>query len=122
MQNLTIKSAQEKLDKGEITSVELTEYYLNRIKEINPKINAFITVFDNLAIEMAKASDERRKKGQTLSEIDGIPIAKIAPLIVMWALFEAVAAVPIYVKPSIFNVALLTLMLVKVTKPEGPSV
>lgn len=75
MKNLTIKSAAEKLSSGEITSVELTEYYLNRIKELNPKINAFITVLDNIAIEMAKASDERRKKGKVLSELDGIPVA-----------------------------------------------
>ncbi len=72
---MTIKEASEKLKKEEITSEELTKQYLSKIKELNPKINAYITVLDNIAMEMAKESDERRKNGQVLSEIDGIPIA-----------------------------------------------
>lgn len=75
LNNLTIRSAAEILASGEITSVQLTEYYLNRIKEINPKINAFITVLDDIAIEMAKMADKRRKEGKTLSDLNGIPIA-----------------------------------------------
>lgn len=72
---LTIKQASEKLKNGEITSVELTEDILVRIKELNPKINAYILVMENEAMAAAKDSDERRKNNQVLSEIDGIPIA-----------------------------------------------
>jgi len=75
LNNLTIKKASEILKSGEITSVELTEQYLDKIKELNHKINCYISVLDNIAMEMAEASDERRKNGQVLSEIDGIPIA-----------------------------------------------
>lgn len=73
--SLTIKSASEKLASGEISSVELTESILARIKSIDPKVGAYITVCEKEALEMAKASDERRKNGKILSEIDGIPIA-----------------------------------------------
>ena len=75
LHSLTIKSASEKLAKGEISSVELTENILARIKIVEPKVGAFITVCEEEALKMAKTSDERRKNGKTLSEIDGIPIA-----------------------------------------------
>jgi len=70
----TIKQAAEKLKKGEATSVELTESVFERIDAVEPKIGAFITLCKGEAMEMAKASDERRKKGQALSDLDGIPM------------------------------------------------
>jgi len=73
--SLTIKEASEKLNKGEITSLKLTQDYLDRIKKLNPKINAYILVLEDIAIKSAKASDERRKNKKVLSPIDGIPIA-----------------------------------------------
>lgn len=75
LNRLTIKEASEKLKNKEITSVELTEACLLEIEKQNPKIKAFITVLRKEALEAAKASDERCKKGEHLSEIDGIPIA-----------------------------------------------
>lgn len=72
---LTLKQASTLLKSGEITSLELTKACLDRIKEVEPKVGAFITVTEELAIKQAKESDERRRKNQTLSEIDGIPIA-----------------------------------------------
>jgi aspartyl-tRNA(Asn)/glutamyl-tRNA(Gln) amidotransferase subunit A len=72
---LTIKEASKKLQQGEITSVELTEAVFRRIDEIEPKVEAYITLTRDLAWEQAKKSDDRRQTGKTLSEIDGIPIA-----------------------------------------------
>ena len=59
----------------EITSVELTEAIFARIEEVEPKVGAYITLCKEKAMEMAKASDERRKEGKALSLIDGVPIA-----------------------------------------------
>lgn len=70
---MTIKEASEKLAKGEITSVELTESIFRRIKEVEPKVKAYITLIEEDAMKMAKDSDERRKDGKSLSELDGIP-------------------------------------------------
>lgn len=72
---LTLKQASDKLAAGEITSLELTEAVLKRIEEIEPKVDAYITVTKDLALQQAVESDRRRKVGKTLSEIDGIPIA-----------------------------------------------
>lgn len=73
--SLTIKEASNLLAKGEITSVELTEAIFARIKEVEPKVGAYITLCEEKALEMAKASDDRRKEGKVSSEIDGIPFA-----------------------------------------------
>ena len=72
---LTLKEASDKLKKGDITSLDLTTSVLNRIEEVEPKVEAFITVTKELAIKQAKESDRRRAEGKTLSPIDGIPIA-----------------------------------------------
>ena len=75
LNELTIKEASEKLEKGEITSLQLTESCLARIKEVEPKVDAFLTISEELALSQAKASDERRKEGKALSKIDGVPFA-----------------------------------------------
>lgn len=73
--SLTIKEASEKLASGEISSVELTESIFERINAVEPLVGAYITLCKDKALEMAQASDARRKAGKALSEIDGVPIA-----------------------------------------------
>ncbi|MFA4941335.1 MAG: Asp-tRNA(Asn)/Glu-tRNA(Gln) amidotransferase subunit GatA [Patescibacteria group bacterium] len=76
LNELTIKQASEKLAKGEITSVELTKACLARIKEIDGKIKACLTVCEKEALDEAKAADERIAKGEK-GNLLGIPyIAK----------------------------------------------
>jgi len=72
--SLTIKEASEKLAKGEITSVELTKSVLDRIEKVEPRVGAYISLCKEEALEAAKVSDERRKCGKTLGELDGIPV------------------------------------------------
>ena len=74
LNELTIKEAFEGLKKGDFTSVELTEACLDRIKERNEKINAFISVFEKEAIEEAKLADEIIKSGKQ-QLLTGIPFA-----------------------------------------------
>lgn len=69
---LTIKEAQEKLGKGEITSVELTKACLARIKEIDRKIKACLIVCEEEALAEAKTADECRERGEK-GELLGIP-------------------------------------------------
>ena len=61
LNELTIKQASQMLAKGEITSVELTQACLARIKEVDSKIKACLTVCEEEALAEAKAADERRK-------------------------------------------------------------
>ncbi len=76
IKNLTIKEASKKLAGGDITSVKLTKHYLDRVKKLNPKINAYILVLEKEALSLAEASDRRYLENhKRISQIDGIPIA-----------------------------------------------
>lgn len=72
LNQLTIKEASEKINKGEISSVELTKACLERIKDVNSKINVCLTVTEKEALISAEDADKRRKDGET-GDILGIP-------------------------------------------------
>lgn len=44
---MTLKEAQEKLAKKEISGEELTRDFLKRVHELNPKLNAYLSIFEN---------------------------------------------------------------------------
>ncbi|MFO7983894.1 MAG: Asp-tRNA(Asn)/Glu-tRNA(Gln) amidotransferase subunit GatA [Desulfuromonadales bacterium] len=71
---LTIHEMQEKLDTGEITSVELTRACLDRIGATDEQVNAFITVCEDEALAAAEAADKRRAAGE-VDPLTGIPLA-----------------------------------------------
>ena len=56
IKNLTITKAHASLLKGDFTSVELTQEYLDEIKRVNPDVNAYLEVFDD-ALVQARAAD-----------------------------------------------------------------
>lgn len=70
----TVHELVEKLEKGEVTSEEITRSYFDRIKEIDPKVKAYVSTLEESAIEKAKKIDEDRKSGKTVSKFAGIPI------------------------------------------------
>ena len=61
------------LDKGEFTSVELTESLLARIAEQNARLNAFITVTGEQALAAAARADKARAAGEA-GALNGLPI------------------------------------------------
>ena len=71
---LTIKEAHEGLKNGEFTSVELTQAFLDRIKEKDGEIKAYITVTEELALEQAVKADLMIKNKEIYS-LTGIPCA-----------------------------------------------
>ena len=74
MHNLTIKQMSEKLQAGEITSVQLTQHYLDRISQYDAELNAFVTVTPELAISMAEEADKKIAAGEG-ELLTGIPVA-----------------------------------------------
>ncbi|MFW9999158.1 MAG: amidase [Candidatus Hodarchaeota archaeon] len=63
----------EKIKTQELTSLEITEVIIKRIKEINPLINAYCTTTFELAREMAIEADERVKKNEDIPLLNGVP-------------------------------------------------
>lgn len=74
IKHLTITKAKEALKNKEFSSVELTKTYLERIKTLEPKLNAFVTVTEEEALKNAKEADEKLAKGEDLPLL-GIPIS-----------------------------------------------
>ena len=70
----TVHELVEKLEKGEVTSEEITRSYLDRIKEKDIYVKAYITVLEDEAIKKAREVDEARKSGKSVSKYAGIPI------------------------------------------------
>lgn len=61
---------------GELSAVEITESFLQRIQEVEPKVGAFNTVTAELALERAKKLDARRRAGDTeIGPLAGVPVA-----------------------------------------------
>lgn len=74
LHDLTISKAKEKLLKKEISSVELTKSYLERIERLEPDLHAFVTVTKESALEAAKKADEQLANGST-APLLGIPFS-----------------------------------------------
>ncbi|WP_461395542.1 amidase, partial [Deferrisoma sp.] len=70
---MTVRRLRGLLDRGEVTSEEITRAYLDRIEALNPKLNAYITVTPELALEMARAADARIRAGEA-GPLTGIPV------------------------------------------------
>lgn len=73
--NLTIAQAAPKLERRELSPVELTEAMLARIATVNKQLNAYITVCDQQAREAAQAVERLIRAGYYLGPLHGIPIA-----------------------------------------------
>ena len=58
-----------------VSPVELTEVFLSRINELNPKLNAYLTVIGEEAMASAKVAEEAVVKGEALGPLHGVPIS-----------------------------------------------
>ncbi len=70
---LTLTQARDGLEKGDFSSAELTETCIAAVEAARP-LNAMITETPEKALEMARASDDRRAKGEA-GVLDGVPLA-----------------------------------------------
>jgi aspartyl-tRNA(Asn)/glutamyl-tRNA(Gln) amidotransferase subunit A len=69
---LTIHEANKLLKSKQLSSVELTKAYLERIHQIEPKVHALVTVTEKLALEQARKADELLASGNA-TPLTGIP-------------------------------------------------
>ncbi len=71
---LRIAQARDLLRRREISAVELTRACLQRMNEVERRLNAFITICPREALEQAEAADQRLAHGEA-SALCGIPLA-----------------------------------------------
>src|SRR5262249_30843173 len=70
----TIADAGKRLRNGSLTSEALTRTYLGCIRELQPRLNAFITVPEEQALATARALDAELRAGKDRGPLHGIPI------------------------------------------------
>lgn len=70
----TIAELAKELETKKISSVELTQFFLERIKQFN-HLNSFITVTEEEALQAANAADRQRMQGKA-TRLTGIPLAQ----------------------------------------------
>ena len=72
---LTIAEAAAGLRRKEFSPVELTEACLRRIHSLDDKLNSFITLTADLALQRAKQAEQELNSGKDRGPLHGIPIA-----------------------------------------------
>lgn len=75
MLNASLKQLALQLAARKISSIELTEIFLERIKTLNKDLNAFITVNEEMSLDQARAADKMISSGQ-VQPLTGIPVAQ----------------------------------------------
>jgi len=71
---LTIHEAHRLLKDKKVSSIELTKAYLARLKKVESKVKAFVTVTEELALEQARRADEAIAAGKG-GPLTGVPLA-----------------------------------------------
>ena len=63
------------LESKEVSSVEVTQAFIDRGAQVDPDLHAYLETTAEIALDGARAADDRRAQGDSLSGFDGIPIA-----------------------------------------------
>ncbi|QUH27451.1 Asp-tRNA(Asn)/Glu-tRNA(Gln) amidotransferase subunit GatA [Vallitalea guaymasensis] len=71
---MTAHELKDKLESKEISSVDITKSYIDRIDKVESSVNAYITLTTTQALARAEEIDDKRAKGETLGSLAGIPI------------------------------------------------
>lgn len=72
--DLTLAAALAGLERGDFSSEEITQAHLAAIEALNPRLNAFITVTGEQALDSARAADAARQRREA-GTLGGAPIA-----------------------------------------------
>ncbi len=72
---LPLEDVAARIAAKDVSPVELTEAVLTRIERLNPKLNAFITVTADRALEQARAAEREIAAGKYRGTLHGVPVA-----------------------------------------------
>jgi fatty acid amide hydrolase len=63
-----------RIAQGELSAVEVVQAYLERIRDVNPRLNAIVVPRFDEALREAEQADARRRRGDSLGPLHGVPI------------------------------------------------
>ena len=73
--DMSLVEAADAVRAGRVSARELTQACLQRIERLQPKLNAFISIDAEDALQAADRADAARKRGDTLGPLHGVPLA-----------------------------------------------
>ena len=65
----------ELLRQREISSVDITRSVMRRVNDVEPQVQAYVTVMGEVALEMAEEADKGFASGGAMAPLAGIPVA-----------------------------------------------
>ena len=71
---MTFADLRQKLSSGEVSSKELVQEKINRIKELDSTLNSFLTVNKEYALDQAEYIDKQIASGKKIGILSGIPL------------------------------------------------
>jgi Asp-tRNA(Asn)/Glu-tRNA(Gln) amidotransferase A subunit family amidase len=74
LSRLTASEAARRMREGLLTAEELVGGYLERIRQVEPVVQAWQFLDEEHALAQARAADERRRSGQAVGALNGIPV------------------------------------------------
>lgn len=69
------REAARAIRRREVSSVELTEHLLDRVRRYEPALNAFTTVLEEEALGRAREADEALRRGRIRGPLHGVPVS-----------------------------------------------
>lgn len=75
LHHLSATALRDAFLKGEVSATEIAEHFLKRIAKHNPKLQAFLSVFESQAMMKAEALDRKRTHNKPLGKMAAIPVA-----------------------------------------------
>jgi len=71
---LTAAEAAQRIREGRLSSEELVEGCLERIRQVEPQVQAWTFLDEKLALSQARAADEMRRSGEAVGPLNGVPV------------------------------------------------
>jgi aspartyl-tRNA(Asn)/glutamyl-tRNA(Gln) amidotransferase subunit A len=72
---LTATQIRSQLERGDVSSVEITQAYLDRIERVDAQVSAFLWADPEWTLDAAAQVDRRRARGEPLGLLAGLPVA-----------------------------------------------
>ena len=70
---LSITEAHQLLSTKQVSAKELTQFYIDKIRRLNPKLRAVLVVCEAQALEQAQQTDKKLANGLSIGMLEGIP-------------------------------------------------
>lgn len=71
---LSATEVADRIRRRELTAMEVTRSVLDRIAQVNPRINALAEIMADEALAAADAADQAQRRGEALGVLHGVPV------------------------------------------------